>query len=225
MKEQAIQKINAIGKVSSIIALIAKILVGIGLACTIIGAIICFMIPSSLVDVTTTGTTTVNVDFSSLGISLSEEEMKEAAASIEEDEDSLAETIFEENSMKITGELEEYTFNMRDAAWMVVMAAIVLLMTFITLVFISALCKAFRDCKSPFEENVIKKMQNVAVSLIPWSVISMSTESAANSLMNNKTNIVFSLNIGVILIILVVFVLVYIFKYGAVLQQESDETL
>lgn len=225
MKEQAIQKINAIGKVSSIVALIAKILVGIGLACTIIGAIICFMIPSSLVDVTTTGTTTVNVDFSSLGISLSEEEMKAAMESVEEDEDTLSETVFEENSMKITGELEEYTFDMRDAAWMVVMAAIVLLMTFITLVFTSGLCKAFRDCESPFEENVIKKMQNFAISLIPWSVISMGTESAANSLMNNRASIVFSLNLGVILIILVVFVLVYIFKYGAVLQQESDETL
>ena len=36
MKEQAIQKINKIGKISSIFALIGKIIVGIGLVCTII---------------------------------------------------------------------------------------------------------------------------------------------------------------------------------------------
>jgi len=37
--------------------------------------------------------------------------------------------------------------------------------------------------------------------------------------------ITFGIDFGVVLIILIVFALVYIFKYGAVLQQESDETL
>jgi len=32
-------------------------------------------------------------------------------------------------------------------------------------------------------------------------------------------------DLGMVLIILFIFVLAYIFKYGAVLQQESDETL
>jgi hypothetical protein len=93
------------------------------------------------------------------------------------------------------------------------------------LCFASSLCKAFRDCETPFEDNVIKKMQNLAYSLIPWVFVSAATDSVVSSLTTNMVAITFGIDFGVVLIILIVFALVYIFKYGAVLQQESDETL
>lgn len=231
MKEQAIQKINKIGKISSILTLIAKILIGMGLAATIIGAVTCFLIPTSLVKVTTTRALVVDVDFSSLGVSIPEDELETTQEQIEqefvgeEEEYSQVEVLLTQNNVKVTEEMGEYSFTMRDVAGVISMGAIILLMTFITLFFIGALCKAFRDCESPFEENVIKKMQNFAFSLIPWSIISTITESIRDTLLNNKTSIMFSVDFSVILIVLVVLVLAYIFKYGAVLQQESDETL
>lgn len=231
MKEQAIQKINKIGKISSILTLIAKILIGMGLAATIIGAVTCFLIPTSLVKVTTTRAWVVDVDFSSLGVSIPEDELETTQEQIEqefvgeEEEYSQVEVLLTQNNVKVTEEMGEYSFTMRDVAGVISMGAIILLMTFITLFFIGALCKAFRDCESPFEENVIKKMQNFAFSLIPWSIISTITESIRDTLLNNKTSIMFSVDFSVILIVLVVLVLAYIFKYGAVLQQESDETL
>ena len=94
------------------------------------------------------------------------------------------------------------------------------------LFFVGALCKAFRYCESPFEENVIKKMQNLAISLIPWTIISAIADSFATSLLDAGS---FEFGIGVdmnvVLVIILIFGLVYIFKYGAVLQRESDETL
>lgn len=231
MKEQAIQKINKIGKISNIITLIGKILVGIGLLCTIIGAIVCFVIPDSMVKVTTTGNVIMDIDLSSVGMTFSEEELEEARIELEKDmiesEEDYAsmDVVLTQNGIHLLGEMDESTFTMRDAAWGALLGAAALLMTFITLCFIGALCKAFRDCHSPFEENVIKKMQNLAYSLIPWTIVSTVANSVSESLTNNHFSIMISLDLGVVLIVLIVLVLVYIFKYGAVLQQESDETL
>lgn len=230
MKEQAIQKINKIGKISNIITLIAKILVGIALGVALVGAVICFVIPDSMLKFNMQGTMNMELDYSSLGISMTEEEMAVAQAEVErglvsDEATTITEIAVTENKIIIAGDTDYISFTMRDAAWLYVLALGVLAMTFVTLVFIGALCKAFRDCHSPFEENVIKKMQNLAVSLIPWAVVSAVSGSVANSLLHQKVNIMFSIDLGVILIALVVLVLVYIFKYGAVLQQESDETL
>ncbi|MGN0431323.1 MAG: DUF2975 domain-containing protein [Lachnospiraceae bacterium] len=230
MKEQAIQKINKIGKISNIITLIAKILVGIALGVALVGAVICFVIPDSMLKFNMQGTMNMELDYSSLGISMTEEEMAVAQAEVErgpisDEATTITEIAVTENKIIIAGDTDYISFTMRDAAWLAVLALGVLAMTFVTLVFIGALCKAFRDCHSPFEENVIKKMQNLAVSLIPWAVVSAVSGSVANSLLHQKVNIMFSIDLGVILIALVVLVLVYIFKYGAVLQQESDETL
>lgn len=232
MKEQAIQKINQIGKVSSVIALIAKILVGIGILGVIIGAITCFVIPEKLVNVTTAGTMELDIDVSELGVTIPEDqretviaEMQKEFADSDEDFEGGAAISVDGNNIQISGKMEENTFTIRHAAWAVAMAGIILVMTFVTLCFVSGLCKAFRDCTSPFEENVIKKMQNLAISLIPWCIISSVADSTLDSIINGKPMISFSIDLGIVLVVLVVLVLVYIFKYGAVLQQESDETL
>ncbi|MBQ8596528.1 MAG: hypothetical protein IJ409_01940, partial [Lachnospiraceae bacterium] len=222
MKEQAIQKINKIGKISSVFALIAKIVVGMGLVCTIIGAIICFAIPKELVDVTTAGAMVIDLDFTALGAELTElhdeaareeavAEMKESFES-EDDEFTVVDVTMDETGAQIVGTMAEYSFSIRDGAWAVVIAALALAMTFVTLCFISALCKAFRDCQSPFEENVIKKMRNLAVALIPWCIVSSVSDSTFNSIVNGKPSFSLSVDLGMVLIILVVLVMVYIFK-------------
>lgn len=231
MKEQAIQKIKKIGKISSIIALIGKILVGIGLVCALIGAIICFVIPDKTMTLTTKGVVELEMNLKSLGFSIPEEEldMRQAemwAAMNEEDEGvETLEVVVTQDAVKTVGSMDVFTLSMRDVAWLFMLGLAALVMTFITLCFIGSLCKAFRDCNSPFESNVIRKMQNLAYSLIPWALVSTVTDSVSESLTNNKPSFMFTVDLGIILIVLVVLVLAYIFKYGAVLQQEADETL
>ncbi|MBQ9136814.1 MAG: DUF2975 domain-containing protein [Lachnospiraceae bacterium] len=230
MKEQAIRKINKIGKVSNIITLIAKILVGIAMTVTLIATIVCFIIPESMLKFDIKSSMTMEMNYSELGVSMSEEDIAVAEAELKrtvlvEGDADFTDVVVEGDKITMTGDLETFSFTMRDATWLALMGSLVLVLTFVTLFFISALCKAFRDCQSPFEENVIRKMQNFAIALIPWAIVSTVVNSITNSLLNNKLSIIFSVDLGVVLIVLVVLVLVYIFKYGAVLQQESDETL
>ena len=233
MKEQAIQKIYKIGKISSVFELIGKIIVGIGLVCTIIGAIICFAIPKDLVEITTAGAMVMDIDFTALGADMTEfqdeaareEAVTEMKESIGDEEFTVVDVTMDETGAQIAGTMAEYSFTIRDGAWAVVIAAVGLAMTFVTLWFVGNLCNAFRDCQSPFEENVIKKMKHVAIALIPWCIISSVSDSTFNSIVSGKPSFSLSVDLGMVLIVLVVLVLVYIFKYGAVLQQESDETL
>lgn len=231
MKEQAIQKINKIGKVSSVFALICKILVGIGLAFTLIGMIICFMMPKDLVKITPTGGAEIEIGLDSFGETLIlEGDSDEISTQIKDSlmsEDGMenVEVSVADDKINIAGDYKVGTFSLSDLAWILMLAAATLAMTFVTLCFISSLCKAFRDCQSPFEDNVIKKMQNFAYSLIPWALLSTVSNSVSDSFMSNKISLSLTVDLGVVLIVLVVLVLAYIFKYGAVLQQESDETL
>ena len=251
MKEQAIKKINKVGKISNIVTLICKILVIIGLVFSLLGAVVCFVIPESLVKVTTATVITTEIDFSELGMQIPQEQLDELEQiqSVMEEGDlqvdyvqngvlngqlaleSSKETYIPTN-MQVTANgytveahSGDVTMSMRDVAVLLMIASVALVMTLVTLFFIGGLCKAFRDCASPFEENVIKKMQNLAIALIPWTVISTLTDSILTSLTTNSMQWSVSLDMGVILVVLVVLILVYIFKYGAVLQQESDETL
>ena len=100
-----------------------------------------------------------------------------------------------------------------------------LIVTMVTLWFIGALCKAIKNCDSPFSEDVIRKMKRFAYSLIPWCVVSSVANSAMSSMWSNHWDFNLSVNGNMVAVVLVVLALTYIFQYGAVLQQESDETL
>ena len=93
------------------------------------------------------------------------------------------------------------------------------------MIFAGKVCKAFRDCQSPFEENVIRRMQYFAYSLIPTVLLESVVAGSIGYFLGNTDGIGVNLNVSTILVVLVVFALVYVFKYGALLQQESDETL
>lgn len=231
MKEEAIKKINKIGKVSSVFALIAKIVIGMSMALLLVCAIICFFAPEELMTINIDEKIGLIFDVGSVDANLSEEDadeiQKEFAESftVNGEEVQMENMVVTDDMLQVDSVVPTYSFTLRDLAWLMVVLAVNVAMVMVTLCFVSALCKAFRDCQSPFEENVVKKMSNLAYSLIPWAVLSTLANSVANSLMQNKISVNLTVDVGVIIIVLVVFVLVHIFKYGAMLQQESDETL
>lgn len=229
MKEQVIQKINKIGKISGIITTIAKVLVGIGVVLTLVGTIICFVIPKDLLKFSVVGDVIMEMNYASLGVEVSDAEVAEMQEHMKweftGDADDFSEVSVTDEKITMKGVYDDFSFSLRDLSGLLILALITMVMTLVTLFFVGALCKAFRDCQSPFEESVIKKMQHLAYALIPWTVVATVTNSIADSVMNHKMSLSFTLDLGVVLIVLVVLVLVHIFKYGAVLQQESDETL
>jgi len=250
MKEHAIQKINKIGKISRIAAMVCKIIMIIALIINLAGAVAFFLIPKDAMQMSVSTNMQTVMDYAALGMQMTQEALESMAEISHEPGQmtrvEMTQGLFVNGSLRFQSRNQEFipvgasldgkvltmdmvtepvTSNARDMAGIMVVGVIATAMTVVTLIFIEALCKAFRDCTSPFEENVIKKMQNLVYALIPWTLITTITESVLQSFLGGGMNVNITIDVGVVLVVLVVMVLVYIFKYGAVLQQESDETL
>lgn len=236
-KKDAILKINQIGKVGTILALITKILLGISLGACLIGLVVTLVLPKELFSVKMSGMADVVVDLSRFGENLLEEENtggKQLRQSVENSTDityagnhfSVSDLEAEGSRMQIKANGSLAAFDMRSCSWAIAGAIVNLILLFISTWFISLLAKAFRDCQSPFEEKVIQRMKWFAYSLIPWAVISNIVAFFERKLwVSGAGGFDYSIDFSVVIIVLVILALAYIFQYGAVLQKESDETL
>ena len=233
MKEQAINKINKIGKISGIVALICKILLSIGLVMMLIGTIACFAVPKDAVIVGAGGSGSVDINLDVLGISLTDNELTDIEKEMEhikkEGEETkeyeLTDVSLSDERIFIDALSKQKKISIHDLGWMLLILSGAIALSIVTVCFVSPLCKAFCNCESPFEEKVVKQLNSLAYSLLPWVVLGSLTESISESIFTNNFNLMIGVDLGMVLIILFIFVLAYIFKYGAVLQQESDETL
>lgn len=246
MKEKALKNINTIGKISYIAAVIAKCLVIVGLVATLLVTILCFTVFADKIKVDMTGKIDLEMDCRELEIdyedleSLDDEEMQIKSETVKIGDSNLGPIIsfdiseqdYKAGNVEIKDDIlfaqlesDTVTFTEKDMGFLLLIASLKLVMTIVTISFVESLCKAFRSCKTPFEDKVIKKMQNLAISLIPWTIISSVSNSAMASFVQGGLQFQVNIDLSIALVVLIVFVLVYIFKYGAVLQQESDETL
>lgn len=117
-------------------------------------------------------------------------------------------------------------FSLHNLVWVMLFTFLYLAMTLTTLFFIGFLCKAFQNCESPFEQNVIKKMKTLAYSLIPWAILSTVSGAVTRIFLKDGIHMGdFGIDLRVVMTVLIILALAYIFQYGAILQQESDETL
>lgn len=237
MKTDAILKINKMGQIGSIILIIAKVLCILGLVGTLIGTVVIGVMPKELITFGIAGKGDVEVDLSAIGVNLSDEERAEIGKSLASGEvsgslDVNGTTItFDDFSvngnvihLSSSGESVRRT-SLHSVFPAMICALVSLALTLTTLFFAGFLAKAFKTCQSPFEENVIKKMRNFAYSLIPWVVMKSVSESIFESIFSGRLDVNISIDFAMLAIVLVILALVYIFQYGAVLQQESDETL
>ena len=245
MKEQAIKKINTIGKFSYIAAVIAKCFVIVGFVCAMLVAIVCFATLGDSVKVDMTGQMNLEMDCTKLDISyedvvdgMDEDDMDVKVQTVQVSDTngnmilSFTDEDFQDAKIEMKDDIlsaklktTEYTFTTKHIGFLMLFSGVAMALTIVTICFIESLCKAFRDCTSPFDNKVIKKMQNLAISLIPWTIISSIIDSTMDSFLTGGLQLSLNIDLGMVLVVLIVFILVYIFKYGAVLQRESDETL
>lgn len=237
MKENAIQKINKMGKVGGIIINIAKVFCIIGLFFAMAGTIATLCIPKDFIYFkgSTNGSVVINME--AVGKTLSNEDREKINRGESLNGGSVK---FEENGKTVTmeeiyadgntitlsaGGALNQSVSLHDMAYALITAVVTVAMTLVSLFFAGFLCKAFKECMSPFEENVIVKMRHFAYSLIPWVILNSISNSMFNSILNGKIDVEFTLDINTLIIVLIILALVHIFQYGAMLQQESDETL
>ncbi len=230
MKEQTINRINSIGKAGNIIALICRIILIIAMVGLIAALVVANVMPEKLVEVEVGTNVGVKVDITEFG-----DFPAEAQDNVRQGlEDAVKEggeqgriTSYEvtESSITINTEANKMTFGFKDLNAPIIVGLFYVIACYVILWFVAMLCRAFRDCQSPFEDNVIKRMRNFAFSLIPWTVLSFVLNIVISRVFLTSFQVQAGFGVGTILLVLIILGLCSIFRYGAKLQQEHDETL
>ena len=128
------------------------------------------------------------------------------------------------DGFNINVKTNEITISMKKIITALIMGFIFLAAVTVSLYMVKALMKSLKDCETPFSDEIIKKMSNFAISLIV--VVALSTIfSGFWSTLTSGLKYEFSIDVGSILLVAVIYILIIVFKYGAKLQKESDETL
>ena len=214
MKNDNIKKINTIGKVAYIIAIIFQIASIVGFVSCIVAGCVLMAVPDDSLKLNGTANAILSADKDSKYVRLDGENdsvsffngrLKISSEKIETDDDEEALTYSIESNNVSFGDVKMI------CAVVFFGISVFLIITIIPICFGRKLAKSLEKCNSPFEDNVLKCMGNFGKSLIPLGILRF---------------IIFGItNLGTILMICVVLMFVYIFKYGAQLQKESDELL
>lgn len=231
MKQEVVAKINKFGKIGEVIAQISRIFVILGAVILLAAGIFMLAAPKDLFTLDYYVGMDMQVDLDAVGETITEDDMAELEADAYTVTTSDTEMVIvdveadeEANTLNVKFASEPTNmFNATKIVIFILLQLLLLVVNFITITFIIKLCKEFKTCETPFSAGVIKRIKQVGFSLIPWCIVYPTAEAAANFMVSNNLNI--SIDIGMIIMVLVVLALAYIFQYGAMLQQESDETL
>ncbi len=219
MKNENVAKINKLGKISRIFINIVRVFVIIGIVCIPIACIFVMMIPNDSMKVTGSG---------SAQIVMEDDAMLEHILDLDIQESDFDVKIFglkikwlvtdEKNAddqrvTNIDGGIDELSVKHIKliALGSAFSAEIVLICILVALCFAKKLAIALENCNSPFEEEVLRRMKGFGIALAVW---------AGAVLLIGGISGVFAA-----FVVIIVLLFISVFKYGAQLQQESDETL
>lgn len=235
MKQEVVAKINKFGKVGEVIANICRIVVIMGVVVLLVaGIMLLAVMPKNMMNINVKTVMGLTFDAATIGETFATEDVTEMEASLREEfngnvtangeELVISDVVVNGDVMEITAETDKVElFGKGKVVIFLIMQLLQMAVAIVTITFIIKLCKEFKTCETPFSNDVIKRMKQVGYSLIPWCFTYPTAEAAANFMVSNNLNL--SIDLGMIIMVLVVIALTHIFKYGAMLQQESDETL
>ena len=231
MKENAIKKINTLGKIGAIVAKVAKILMIVGTVMMIVAGIVLLVIPNNFMKMTVSGKMGIEINVEDyFGKEIDEDEINKVIGengSVDIDDGKeyiISDVKAEDGVIKVSAETEEITYSLRKFSRTIFAGALVMAAWVVVLVFIEKLCKSFQKCETPFSDDVILNLKNFSISMIPWAIAStLGTELAA--LMSGGDIVIGGIDLTYVFVALVIIGLTFVFKYGAMLQKETDEIL
>lgn len=239
IKQEAIRKINSMGKAGVIFSRILKILMILA-AVFILGlAILLTILPKDFLTMEVEGTGTVHMNLSRLMEQMTDEGIAETRRQIEalnqqpysslsinqSDELDIVSAEITADGIQVAMQGSFMQFTSRELRVSIWLMLFYLIMGIVVTSFAEKLCKAFQNCETPFADDVIRWMRNTAYCLIPFAVLSSITDTFSSGIVNGASSFSLTINVSMILVILILLALTFVFRYGAVLQQESDETL
>ncbi len=232
MKNDAIAKIHKFGKIGYTISKIVMVISIILFIMLFIVTLLFSLFPRNLFTMYTSGQAVFEMDSTGIADDLEiDQKAKESkidgtfAFSTWDSEYELVDIRQEGNIIRLVGESEPTVFRCQDLSIISFFMGIWLVLEMFVVHFLKKLCKIFSVCETPFTQEIIGIMPKLFYSLIPLIVFSMFGNSIPESILKGKLQISMDLNLLMVIALLLVFLLTFIFKYGAMLQQESDETL
>lgn len=221
MKTNTIAKINKLGKAGYVICKIGRVALMIAAVSCLVGAVLMCFVPREAVklELTTANSAVIYLDDSIDFIKPFDLDIDDGVLEIGQ------------NTYKvITNDIDEpaettTVFHLSSMKWLLLCGVIACLIAYITLYYASKLCDNFKNCVTPFTEEISAGLTKLAWSLIPLCLVAPFMETLAESLLSGEFDFLINVDLVSVLLILCVFMLSYIFKYGTALQTESDETL
>ena len=216
-----LKKIQTLGKISKIVALVVCVLAFVATGFALIGATVCASIPESWLSVSGQVNGTVEIGSS---LSVWKEALERLGGA---GEGSFGTWSVEDGKLFVSlrsPDFENIPLT-KMAAVALTAAAFRLAFYGVILLFVSKFARALEKNSTPFCDACIKYLKITAFVLLGWAVVGETTLQVVCGMFFGKFRLGVSVNGGMILISLVFLLLAYIFQYGAKLQREADETL
>lgn len=218
------KRINTFGKAAKIITTIVIVFMLVTEGFLLAGGIIAAVVPGDSVTVDTESGTEINVDKKFFGVDGKQFYINIGGGKLHIGEfDREGYEIKDENAgLSMIGNVKNRHYDMNTALWWIVCEVISLAAVIVALYFFRSLMKQFMICDTPFSDDIVNKMRAFAIALIPCMIIWQAFSAAKNYIAGNEAgfNLLFTAAF-----VLIIFVLTMIFKYGAELQKEHDDTV
>lgn len=216
-----LKKIQTIGKISKIVALVVCVLAFVATGFALIGATVCASIPESWLSVSGQVNGTVEIGSS---LSVWKEALERLGGA---GEGSFGTWSVEGGKLFVSlrsPDFENIPLT-KIAAVALTAAAFRLAFYGVILLFVSKFARALEKNSTPFCDACIKYLKITAFVLLGWAIVGKTALKFVGGLFFGQLGGGVSVDGGMILISLVFLLLAYIFQYGAKLQREADETL
>lgn len=233
-KELILEKIRKFGTIGYRFSKILMILSGVLLFISLLTTIFFSLIKRDAIVFRSSGQEIIEVNIS--GMPIKEEGLEERKQEIidrgttfpnmrNDYEYRLTDIILDNDIVKIVGTTEEEAFDIQDISLMIFGVGVWLAIEMAVLYYVIKICKFLSICETPFHENMSMLLKNFNIALIVLTVYASFGDSLINSIAKGRFAVTMNIDMISILAVVMVFGLSVIFKYGAMLQQESDETL
>ena len=229
MNNQLVKRMNTVGKVGKIITIVVIVLAIIASVAMTACAVFVSVLPED--------TITAHISTQAY-VELSDKVFKDVSDTIVKNVNDQANSVYDTGSViynvqaeKVDGDAvllvsaDRFHFDFSTlvpAIWIALFNCVAFI---VCAFFFKGLMKELSIAQSPFTDGVVGKMKNFAIAILAASVATSIANAVMSAILSAGTTFAFNFNFGSIITAVIIFVLATVFRYGAQLQKESDETL
>ena len=221
------KKINIFGKVGKIITIILIVCMYIAEGALVAGTIVTAILPKDAVTLTVNGSAHAVIDGSFVTVDQGDSKLdfKVGNFAVAGMDDENADIRIDGSRIDASFRSGSVTYDLWDALRICIAGIFAVAGVLVALYFLKSLMKELAVCDTPFCSGVVTKMRSFAIALIPAAIAGEVANTIIGATVSHCMSIGFSVNLGMIALVVVIFLLSMIFGYGAQLQKQYDETV